>query len=753
MSAPRAVSPLALVFSSSLLACSTQTPGPAPGPVPTRDGGAETETDSKTDSETAVLAPLQPIAPSGEHPFSVLDMLEVDRVSSPALSPDGRQVVYRLRETDMAANRGRSSLWLSSLDADAEPVRIDAHPEGAGAPIWDPSGAWIYFISSRSGSSQVWRLANPDVGPDVGPSEGAGPEQVTDLPVGIANLRIGPDGTRLVVTAELFPECADLACTAARLQAEADDPTTGVVYGRMFVRHWDTWKDHRRGTLLSLTLDPGARGSAASEPLQTATILSRALDADVPSKPFGGPEDITFTPDGNGVVFAARDAAGGPGEPWSTNFDLFYVALDGAQPPERLTENPAWDAQPQFSPDGSTLAWVAMARPGYEADRFRLVVQDWSGDGLVGEPRVVTDESWDRSISSFLFSPDGSEVLATAQHLGHKPLFVVDLETGDARLRLPEGTVSSVLTHADTLVWIRHDLTHPAELFTGPRVSTPDGDRQLTHHNDALMARAKVGEAEQFSFVGAGGDTVYGWVVKPVDFDPEQRYPIAFLIHGGPQGSFGNKFHHRWNPQAYAGAGYASIMIDFHGSTGYGQAFTDAINRDWGGKPLEDLQKGLAHATRTYPWLDADRACALGASYGGYMINWIAGNWPERFRCLVNHDGIFDQRMMYYATEELWFPEWEHGGPEFEVPQAYARFNPADHVSNWHTPMLVIHGSLDYRVPLEQGLATFTALQRRGVESQLLHFPDENHWVLSPANSKQWHDRVIGWLDAKLARP
>ena len=260
------------------------------------------------------------------------------------------------------------------------------------------------------------------------------------------------------------------------------------------------------------------------------------------------------------------------------------------------------------------------------------------------------------------------------------------------------------------------------------------------------MARARVGEAEQFSFPGWNGETVYGWVTKPVDFDPAKKYPVAFLIHGGPQGSFGDQFHFRWNPQTYAGAGWATIMIDFHGSTGYGQAFTDSIAGDWGGKPLEDLQKGLAFAIEQYAWLDGERVCALGASYGGFMINWIAGNWPERFRCLVNHDGIFDQRIMYYATEELWFPEWEHRAPEFADPKAYARFNPVDHVSNWKTPMLVVHGSLDYRVGVEQGLATFTALQRRGIPSRFLHFPDENHWVLSPANSKQWHDEVLRWL-------
>ncbi|MCA9699305.1 MAG: S9 family peptidase, partial [Myxococcales bacterium] len=539
------------------------------------------------------------------------------------------------------------------------------------------------------------------------------------------------------------PDCADLQCTVDRLAAEEADPATGVVYDRLFVRHWDTWKDHRRSMLLAAEVS-----AEASPGIADARILSKGLDADVPSKPFGGAEEIRFTPDGKGLVFAARDAAGGPGEPWSTNFDLFHVPVDGSAAPRVLTSNPAWDTQPRFSPDGKQLAWVAMSRPGFEADRFRLVIQDWTAEGPTGEPRVVT-EAWDRSISEFEFAPDGSRVFATAEHLGQKPLFAIALADGAVSERVGVGTLASPTFAGDRLMWVANDLLHPAEIFVGG-LDAGGEDKQLTHVNDALMARTKMGKAEQFSFTGAGGDTVYGWLVEPVDRDPEARYPVAFLIHGGPQGSFGNKFHFRWNPQAYAGAGYAVVMIDFHGSTGYGQDFTDAIRKDWGGKPLVDLKAGLAHALANHPWLDGERVCALGASYGGFMINWIAGNWPDGFRCLVNHDGIFDQRMMYYATEELWFPEWEHGGPEFADPAAYARFNPVDHVERWQTPMLVVHGSLDYRVPIEQGLATFTALQRRGVDSRFLHFPDENHWVLSPANSKLWHDEVLAWMDEKL---
>jgi dipeptidyl aminopeptidase/acylaminoacyl peptidase len=721
------------------LACSPRASAPAESGATKGQAKAEVEPETTTETETEAeteLGELPAIAPSGPHPFSVLDMLEVDRVSSPALSPDGSRVVYVVRETDMRANKGRTSLWLAPLDG-GEPRVLDRHPKGASQPSWSPDGAHVYFVSSRAGTNQVFRIAV-----DSGQIE-----QITDFPVAVSNLILSPDGTHLAVSAELFPDCPDLACTAERLAKQAEDPVTGQVHDRMFVRHWDTWKDHRRSHLLAAATEPGTK---------TATIVSKGLDADVPSKPFGGAEEYVFTPDGAGLVFAARDAGGGPGEPWSTNFDLFWAPVDASKPPQQLTSNPAWDTHPRFSPDGKQLAYLAMARPGFEADRFRLMTIPWTGAGVEGEAKAIT-EGWDRSIAGFEWAKDGSRVFATAAHLGRKPLFSIPLAGGEPQALVDEGTIGGLAVGADELVVTRHDLRHPAELFALPLELDPDPEgselRPLSHHNDELMARVGVGVAEQFSFEGHGGDTVYGWLVRPVDFDPEQRYPLAFLIHGGPQGSFGDKFHFRWNPQAYAGAGYAAVMIDFHGSTGYGQAFTDSISGDWGGKPLEDLQKGLAHVLEQNPWIDGERVCALGASYGGFMINWIAGKWPDRFRCLVNHDGIFDQRMMYYATEELWFPEWEHGGPEYEDPAAYARFNPVDHVDEWRTPMLVVHGSLDYRVPVEQGLATFTALQRRGIESRLLHYPDENHWVLSPTNSKQWHDEVLRWLDAHLKAP
>jgi dipeptidyl aminopeptidase/acylaminoacyl peptidase len=463
------------------------------------------------------------------------------------------------------------------------------------------------------------------------------------------------------------------------------------------------------------------------------------MDADVPSKPFGGPEEITFTPDGKGMIFGARDA--GRAEAWSTDFDLYYAPIDGSMLPQCLTEsNEAWDTLPVFSPDGKTLAYLAMKKPGYESDRFRIVLRSWPK----GEDRIIT-EAWHLSPGSICWSPDGKSIYTTADNQGQVSLFVISVKTGKIEMIKKEGHVRSPVFAEDRVVFGMDTLSSPVELYS----VKPDGSDfvPITRINASRVAAARMGEYEQFTFKGWNEDTVFCYVVKPVDFDASKKYPVAFLIHGGPQGSFGNDFHYRWNPQAYAGAGYACVMVDFHGSVGYGQAFTDSIRGDWGGKPFVDLQKGLAAALERYPWMDSDRIGALGASFGGYMINWIAGTWPGRFRCFVNHDGNLDERLAYYDTEELWFPEWDHQGTPWTNPEGYEKHNPVNFVKNWKTPMLVIHGAKDFRVVETQGMSTFTALQRLGIPSRFLYFPDENHWVLKPHNSILWHDTVIAWLD------
>jgi dipeptidyl aminopeptidase/acylaminoacyl peptidase len=377
---------------------------------------------------------------------------------------------------------------------------------------------------------------------------------------------------------------------------------------------------------------------------------------------------------------------------------------------------------------------------GYESDRLRIVLREWPD----GPARVLTDD-WDRSARGIAWSPDGKTIFTSAGNLGQVSLFSIKVSSGKVKTIVEQGSVRSPAVAGKRIVYGLDTLASPVELFS---VSFDGSDAQrLTAINDERVAAARMGRPEPFTFKGWNDETVHAYIVEPVDFDPEKKYPVAFLIHGGPQGSFGNNFHYRWNPQAYAGAGYAAVMVDFHGSTGYGQEFTDSIRGDWGGKPLVDLQKGLAATLKRYPWMDGERVCALGASFGGYMVNWIAGSWPDRFRCLVNHDGNLDERMAYYDTEELWFPEWDHEGTPWTNPEGYEKHNPVNYVANWKTPMLVVHGALDYRVVDTQGISTFTTLQRLGIPSKLLYFPDENHWVLQPANSIQWHDTVIEWLD------
>jgi dipeptidyl aminopeptidase/acylaminoacyl peptidase len=351
-----------------------------------------------------------------------------------------------------------------------------------------------------------------------------------------------------------------------------------------------------------------------------------------------------------------------------------------------------------------------------------------------------------------VISADGRTLYTTADDVGQTPLFAIDIASGKVQKLVAEGHADGPALAGNRLVFALDNLRSPAELYTVH--ADGSGLTQITHVNEKRLAAVRMGEPEQFHFQGAGGDTVYGWVVKPADFQPGKRYPIAFLIHGGPQGSFDNHFHYRWNAEVYAGAGYAVVMIDFHGSTGYGQAFTDSISKDWTGRPFQDLQLGLAAAIARYPWLDGDHACALGASYGGFMTYWIEGNWPDRFRCVVTHDGVFDQRMMYYATEELWFPEWEQGAPYWQNAAAYEKVNPVLFVDRWKSPMLVIHDGLDYRIPITQGIGAFTALQRRGVPSEFLTFPDENHWVLKPGNVRAWYQTVFAFLGQHvLAEP
>jgi dipeptidyl aminopeptidase/acylaminoacyl peptidase len=657
-------------------------------------------------------------------PFTADHLVRIDRVGTPAISPSGDRIVYAVRHADIEADKGRYDLWLSGIDG-GDPVRLTTDEANDTSPAWSADGRYVLFLSGRSGSNQVWRL----------PMSGGEAQPVTDLPLDVATFRESPTGEHIVVSMSVYLECEDLECTAARDKAAEDDKVTGKRYDRLFMRHWDYWLDEKRSQLFAIALDED--GIAGEDVVR----LSR-LDADVPSRVWGGNEEYAITPDGKTVYFAAR--LRDRDEPTSTNFDIYSVSTDGDGDLRNITaDNDAWDTAPIVSPDGRYLAWMAMSRPGFEADQYQVMLRDRKS----GKTRNLT-EDWDRSPSSLAFTRDGKAILMNAQDVGHKTLWRLPLDGGEPDKLVREGTVTGFGDAGGSIVFSRNSIVSPVELHVLDKQS---GDiHRITDFGARTLADVTMGEFQQFSFDGAGGDTVYGFVVKPAGFERGRKYPVAFLIHGGPQGSFSNNFHYRWNPQTYAGQGFAAVMIDFHGSTGYGQAFTDSISGDWGGKPLEDLKLGLDAALEQFDFLDGDRVCALGASYGGYMINWIAGQWPDRFRCLVNHDGVFDNRSMYFTTEELWFPEWEHGGPYYANPEGYEKHNPANYVDNWQTPMLVIHGELDYRVPVTQGIAAFTAAQRKGIESRFLYFPDENHWVLKPANSVLWHNEVNAWLHEHL---
>ena len=653
-------------------------------------------------------------------PFTPRDLAELERVGEARVSPDGRWAAYGLRTTDYAANKGVNHLYVADLRAGAAPRRLAASTGGASSPRWSANGG-LYFLSSRSGSSQVWRTD----------AQGARATQVTRLPLDVGAFRLSPDGRRLAVALAVFPDCGgdEISCTVQRQKTRAETKASGLVFDQVFVRHWDEWANGTRNHLFVLPAD----GSGGPVPVM------RGFDGDSPTKPFGDDADFTFTRDGESVIFTARLA--GRTEPWSTNFDLWQAPADGARPPVNLTAaNPAWDAAPAVSPDGRSLAWLAMDRPGFEADQFDIMVRDLG----TGRVREITT-GWDRSPDHIAWSPDGRTIYAQAGDVGQTRIFAVDVRSGRVTPMTGQGQVTGMDVGPNGLLYAQASLAGPAQLYRVGFDGT--GRTQLTRHNAERLRGVQLGQFEQFSFPGWNGERVFGYVMKPAGYQEGQRYPVAFLIHGGPQSSFGNAWSTRWNPQTYAGAGYGVVFIDFHGSTGYGQAFTDSITGHWGDRPLEDLQKGWAAAQSRYRWLDGSRACALGASYGGYMTNWIAGVWPDPWRCLVTHAGIYDTRSMGAATEELWFTEWEFGGTPWENPEAYERFNPRNHVQNWRTPMLVTQGERDFRVIGEQSLAAFNTLQRRGIESRLVWFPDENHWILKPQNSVQWHEEVRRWLD------
>jgi dipeptidyl aminopeptidase/acylaminoacyl peptidase len=664
---------------------------------------------------------------SKPHPFGVHDMVRMQRVGEPQPSPDGQSVVFTVRAWDPETNKATTNLWLMAVDGSNIRQLTSAKNQADAAPTWSPDSRTIAFVSNRSGSQQIWTIA----------TSGGEAVQLTEFPVDLDNPRWSPDGSRVAFSAEVYLT-ADLAETAKRDKAKADNPVKAMKFDRLFVRHWDTWADGKRSHVFVMPVkQDSARWRSAGE----AIDLMKGVDADCPTKPFGGREEFVWSPDGKEIAYTAQL---GDDITWSTDLNIFLAPATGGAARSITAANKATDVGPIYSPDGSTIAYRSMARPGFESDRYRIKLYDRKS----GQTRTLT-EAWDRSPGSLEWLADSKTLIVTAADAARQKIFGVDVASGQPKELVKDHYNSGVAVASVRIVFSQDSLVGPAEICSA-KVDGSDFKR-LTHFNDERMKLAQVSQPDEFYFTGAGGEKVQAWILKPVGWEAGKKYPVAFVIHGGPQGAIEDHFHYRWNPQALAGAGYAVIAVNFHGSTGFGQAFTDSISGDWGGKPFEDLMKGLDHALANHSWLDGDRVGALGASYGGWMINWINGH-TNRFKCLVNHDGGFDEFANYFTTEELWFPEWEFKGVPWERPELYDKFSPSRYVGKWQTPTLVIHGAKDFRLVDAEGIATFTALQRRGIPSQFLYFPDENHWVLKPKNSIVWHETILAWLERWLKK-
>lgn len=670
-------------------------------------------------------------APAAARPMTEVDLATLKRVAAPAASPDGRWVVYQMTETAAGTYKRATGLWLVDRNAkDAAPVRVaDTADKNESAPAFHPDGS-LYFLSNASGKSQVWRV-DPK-------AAGAAATQVTDTKADVGGFKIAPDGGKLLAWGDVPRECTDFGCEA-KDKGELPGPGTGRLYKNEsgFVRHWDSWETpgtYSRPFVFNLA---GGKATAARP-------VDAGLIGDSPSKPFGGGEELAWGADSRTIFFTLRKAD--KDEPTSTNLDIYSWLVDSRMMPVNLTaDNQATDTLPAPSPDGKWLAYAAMARPGYEADRQVLMLRELAS----GETRKLTD-AWDRSVGSIAWAADGKSLYVTAQDVLDHPVFKVDAKSGKVEKLTAEeyeGNIGDVtVLPGGALLYSRNSVAVPTDLWTRDAKGKVT---RLTDVNRDQMAEIDPVDAKRFSFKGANGDTVWGQIVKTAD--TKGKIPVSFLVHGGPQSSFGNSWSTRWNPRLFSAPGYAAVTIDFHGSTGYGQAFTDSIKQDWGGKPLEDLKLGLAAAGAADANVDTANACALGGSYGGYMMNWIAGQWPDGFKCLVTHAGVFDLRAMAFETEELWFDEWDHGGPWWQRTDA-EKWNPVNHVTKWKTPTLVIHGEKDFRIPYSQSLAAYNALQRQGVEGELLVFPDENHWILKGQNSVQWYRTVFDWMGKHLKK-
>ena len=708
-----------------------------------------------------------PTPTSQKHPFTFEDMMKLKRVGAPVPSPDGKWVVFDCEDVDLAANTKISHLWIVPASG-GESRRLNPMPNHEERPRFSPDGKRLIWTSKATDPTQIWMC---DFDSNGGSLVGK-PRQVTNISTGADGAIWSPDGKNIVFVSAVYPDCKDDACNKQRDEEQKKSKVKAKIFSRLFYRHWNAFTEFKRSHLFVLSADAnptGGRSSATpgnppvrlgpgSQELAPPNQAPRDLtpgDHDVPPFSLGGQDMYAISPDGQEVAYTSNvDEV----EATSTNNEIFIVPISGpATAGKKISTSPGADTTPLYSPDGKYIAWRSQARAGFEADKWRLLVQDRQSQ----KTRDLT-EKFDRSVGSFAWEqfPEGvTAILFTAEDHGESPMFAA-FPAEENPIPQHQGAPSQKL-HVDDLVlagrslfFTRMSATAPNEIYKletpqSPELGTYISEpwQQITHMNDALLSQIDMQPLESFTFKGANNDDVQGFMVKPPGFDPNRKYPLKFLIHGGPQGAWGNEWTYRWNAELFAATGnYVVVTINFHGSTGYGQKFTDSISGDWGGKPYVDLMKGLDYVEKTYPFVDKNREAALGASYGGYMANWLLGH-TNRFKCIVSHDGMFNAESAYGMTEELWFPNWEFGGPPWKKRDVYRKWSPHEYAANFKTPTLVVHGQNDYRLDVSQGFDLFTTLQILKVPSKMLYFPDEGHWVLKPQNSQLWYKTVNDWVD------
>lgn len=658
----------------------------------------------------ATLSVTAPVA-AQKKPLDALALLQIRRLAEPQISPDGKMVAFTVQTPDIDRNTRPRQIWVMPVDGGfPQQITRDGNNDRA---RWMPDSQELVFISTRSGSAQVWRMK----------ADGTNPRQLTNLATEAGGVLVSPDGKRIVFTSTVYPECADEACNKIKLEAENASKVKARVYTSLLYRHWTEWQGSRRSHLFSMEIDGG--------PAKDLTPGSR----DVPPFSLGGPDDYAISPDSKEVCFVMN---GDDNLATSTNSDLYAVSIEGGEM-KKLTLNTGADNSPQYSPDGKFIGYRSQSKGGYESDRWRLSMIT-VGSGI---SHSLT-ESMDRSVSSFTWTPDSKRIFLVIEDRGrHNVQMIAGNGGGTKPVITGPVSIDDVQFTPDgkTIIYTEQSGSKPVEIM---KATSGGAGVALSHLNDSLLAGYSLRALEEVTVNSPDQTKVSSFIVKPPDFDEKKKYPVLFLIHGGPQGAWGESWSYRWNPQIFASAGFVVVMPNPRGSTGYGQRFTDQINADWGGRVYEDIMATVDHVA-SQGWADPDRFAAAGGSYGGYMANWILGH-STRFKALVSHAGVFDLNSMAGETEELWFPLWEFRGMPWQNPEVYEKWSPSKFIRDFKTPTLVFHGELDYRVPVGQGLQLFTALQMQKVPSKMVLFPDEGHWILKPQNSMLWYKTFLDWI-------